>query len=525
MTAWSTEEVPALDEDARKLRELGYSQELSRRLNGFSNFAVSFSIICILAGGVTSFHLGLSSAGGAAVGLVWPAVCLFSLAVAATMSQFASTFPTAGGLYHWAAILGGRGWGWATAWFNLLGLVTVLAAINVGTYRFALNSAGAMLGLDLKQLDPMADLAIQAVAVCAITLSQAGINHLGIGLTARLTDFSGYWILLIAAMLTVALLAFSPSLDFGRLFRVENLTGEAGGGVWPRVESVPLLLALAALLPAYTITGFDASAHVSEETQRAAATVPRGIVRSVAVSGLAGWIMLCAVVLAAPSVASAAAQGEGAFVAILKQGLPGPLCLALFLGIALAQYLCGLATVTSASRMAFAFARDGGLPFSRRIRSICPRRKTPPWSIWTVAIASVLFTLWTPVYSTITAVCTIFLYVSYVLPTVIGAWTYRRRWIAQGPWDLGPWYRPLAAVSTLGCVALIAIGMHPPNERAAWVCLMAVVVLTVVWIGFESRRFQGPPAPATGRDVNEELSSPQEEQTREEIVAPSTQRS
>ena len=126
-------------DDAGRLHALGYHQELARRLGLFSNFALSLSIICILAGGVTSFHLGLCGAGGASIGLGWPLVGLFALAVAATMGQLASTFPTAGGLYHWAAILGGRGWGWTTAWFNLAGLITVLAAINVGTYRFALG--------------------------------------------------------------------------------------------------------------------------------------------------------------------------------------------------------------------------------------------------------------------------------------------------------------------------------------------------------------------------------------------------
>ena len=119
---------------------MGYSQELARRLGTFSNFALSFSIICILAGGVTSFHLGFCSVGGASIGIGWPLVVLFALAVAATMGQLASAFPTAGGLYHWAALLGGRGWGWVTAWLNLAGLVTVLAAINVGTYRFAVGS-------------------------------------------------------------------------------------------------------------------------------------------------------------------------------------------------------------------------------------------------------------------------------------------------------------------------------------------------------------------------------------------------
>src|SRR6476659_10298532 len=122
--------------DERTLHAMGYAQELSRRMNAFSSLALSLSIICILAGGVTSFHLGLSAVGGASVGLGWPLACLFSLAVAATMAQLASAFPTAGGLYHWASILGGKGWGWITAWFNLVGLLTVVAAVNSGTYDF-----------------------------------------------------------------------------------------------------------------------------------------------------------------------------------------------------------------------------------------------------------------------------------------------------------------------------------------------------------------------------------------------------
>src|SRR5215468_9046951 len=164
----------ATADDVRRLNAMGYAQELARRLGGFSNFALSLSIICILAGGVTSFHLGLCSVGGASIGLGWPLVSLFALAVAATMGQLASTFPTAGGLYHWSSILGGRGWGWATAWFNLAGLVTVLAAINVGTYRFAMASLG------FGPMPAELDLAAQAIGVIAITASQAAVNHLGI---------------------------------------------------------------------------------------------------------------------------------------------------------------------------------------------------------------------------------------------------------------------------------------------------------------------------------------------------------
>src|SRR5947207_12756866 len=161
------DDAPQIAADVQTLQRLGYAQELLRRMSGFSNTALSLSIICILAGGVTSFGQGLCAVGGAAIGVGWPLVTLFALTVAATMGQVASAFPTAGGLYHWAAILGGRGWGWATAWFNLAGLVTVLAAINVGTYRFALVALGPKLGLG----DWAASPAAQALGVALITTS------------------------------------------------------------------------------------------------------------------------------------------------------------------------------------------------------------------------------------------------------------------------------------------------------------------------------------------------------------------
>lgn len=483
-----------LSDDERTLARMGYTQELHRGLGAFSNFALSLSIICILAGGVTSFHLGLCSVGGAAIGLGWPLACGFSLVVAATMAQVASAFPTAGGLYHWAAILGGRGWGWVTAWFNLAGLVTVLAAINVGTYEFSVSALGRPLGFDPDRLGD-AKMAVQAVFVLLLTASQALINHRGIRLTARLTDFSGYWILFVATMLTVATLAWAPSWDLDRLVRYDNFSAlPADNPVWPALESVGWLFLLGLLLPAYTITGFDASAHAAEETVDAARQVPRGIVRSVLVSGLFGWVMLCGMVLAAPDLRTAAEQGGDAFVWILHQALPPPLTWPLLVGIVVAQYLCGLATITSTSRMLFAFARDGGVPFAATLRHVSPSLKTPVAAIWTVALLAVAFTVYTPVYSTITAVCVLFLYVSYVLPTFLGLLAYRRTWTTMGPFDLGSWYRPLAAIAVVGCAGLFVIGVQPPNDRALLVLTGFVVLLAVLWITSERRRFRGPPA-------------------------------
>jgi amino acid transporter len=484
---------PSTSHDEEQLARLGYRQELDRGLGAFSNFALSLSIICILAGGVTSFQLGLCSVGGAAIGLGWPLVCLFSLVVALTMAQVASAFPTSGGLYHWAAILGGRGWGWLTAWFNLAGLVTVLAAINVGAYEFGVSSLGKRLGYDPDQLGPW-KLPAQAAFVLLITFTQAFVNHRGIRLTARLTDFSGWWILLVASLLTVAVLACVPSWDISRLLRFENFSNlPPDKPVWPATDSLFRLFCVGLLLPAYTITGFDASAHAAEETVRAAERVPRGIVRSVLVSGVFGWLMLCGMVLAAPDLGEAAQQGGDAFVYILEQVLPGALAAALEAGILVAQYLCGLATVTSASRMLFAFARDGGVPFSSTLRAVNPTFRTPVAAIWTVALAAVVFTVYSPVYMTITAVCVQLLYVSYVLPTLLGLAAHGRHWRTMGPWQLGWWYRPLAVLAVVGCVGLLVLGVLPPNELALYTLAGFLTFLGVLWLVRDRRTFPGPP--------------------------------
>jgi amino acid transporter len=502
------QDTEVVAEDVRTLRSLGYKQELLRKMGGFSNFAISMSIICILAGGVTSFHQGLSSVGGAAFGLGWPLVCLFSLAVAATMGQVASSFPTSGGLYHWASILGGKGWGWTTAWLNLLGLVAALAAINLGALRFTLDFVGPLVGLRPAEWPAATQALVSIAGVFAICASQALINHLGIRLTTRLTDFSGYWILGIALLLTAGMLAYAPALHPEWLITFTNYSGARGGGVWPETSSLALLFALGFLLPAYTITGFDASANTAEETVGAAARVPRGIVGAVLVSGVAGWVMLCAVVMAAPDLDRAAAAGASGFGWIVGGVLPPWLAYSVYAGIALAQYLCGLAAVTSASRLAYAFARDGLLPASGRLRAVSERYKTPTFAIWTVALAAALATVYTPVYEIMAASAAILLYISYVLPTALGFLAHGRTWTVMGPWDLGRWYRPLAAVSVLGCLALIAIGIQPPNAKTGYIVGGALVLLGAVWFGRARRTFAGPPEALLAHGSAEPASAP-----------------
>ena len=479
--------------DTDTLKRLGYTQELDRRMSGFSNFAISFSIICILSGGLTSFHLGFSAVGGAAIGIGWPVGCTLALVVAATMGQLASAFPTAGGLYHWATILGGRCWGWITAWFNLAGLIAALAAINVGTFLFAINSIGKIFGINWENLPSDQQFLMQACGVTLITVSQGIINHRGIKLTTLLTDFSGYLILAVSFLLTGTMLICTSNFDFTRLITFTNYSGIKGGDVWPLSNhlgsylhlaycspptrsqaSMPLLILLKKHLPPRPLSLWELSAPYL-------------------ISGLAGWLMLTAMVLAMPSLDQAASQGPNVFFWLLDSVAPKAVCGLLLSGIILAQYLCGLATVTSASRMTYAFARDGGLPFSKQLKKINSKNLTPSASIWTIVALSCLFTFYTPVYSTISVVCVIFLYISYVIPAGLGFFAHGHAWHSFGPWHLGIWFKPACVISVLGGLLLILIGVQPPNDKAMIVLSGTAIAMTVIWFGLERKRFLGPP--------------------------------
>jgi amino acid transporter len=498
-------------QDMHILHSMGYAQELERRMSGFSNFAISFSIICILSGGINSLAQATSGVGGAAIGIGWPVGCAVSAVFAIAMAQIASAYPTAGGLYHWGSILGNRFTGWLTAWFNLLGLVTVLGAINVGTYYFFMGTFGT------PYLALTDDITTRIVFLVIITGLQAIVNHMGIGLTAKLTDFSGYLIFATALALTVVCLVVADSYDFARLFTFTNYSGDAGAGVWPKSESIWYIFGLGLLLPIYTITGYDASAHTSEETVKAAHSVPRGIITSVFWSALFGYIMLCSFVLMIPTtvanadgtsvdgMAAAAAQGWNVFFWAMSDQVNPVVRDILYLLILVSQWLCGLATVTSVSRMIFAFSRDGGLPASKALSRVSPTHRTPVAAIWTGAILSVLF-VWftsldfmkfgdTPVYTIVVSCTVIFLFFSFAIPITLGLFAWGTpKWEKMGPWNLGQGlFKLFAVLSIIAMILIFLLGVQPPNGPALYVTVGFLIVTAIVWFVFEQRRFKGPP--------------------------------
>jgi amino acid transporter len=286
----------------------------------------------------------------------------------------------------------------------------------------------------------------------------------------------------------------APGLDFGRLFTFANLTGPAGGDVFPRTDSVLLAFCLGLLLPLYTITGFDASAHTAEETLDAPHAVPRGMINAVLWSLIFGYAMTCSFVLALPDPAKGAADGANVFFNLMAGlAVPDVVRDLLYVGIVVANFLCGLAAMTSTSRMVYAFARDDGLPASNWLKQVSPRYRTPVPAIWTTAVLSILVTLHSPAFAALAAGCAVFFYVSYAMPIAAGILAEGRTWTTFGPFRLGAWSRPLAIITVLGVILIAFIGLQPPNDILVSYAVGLVVLLGLGWFLSERRRFAGPP--------------------------------
>jgi amino acid transporter len=487
----TSDDSRVINEDVKVLHHMGYAQELARRMHGFSNFAISFSIICILAGGITAFPVAFSAGGPFSVVVGWLIGGLFALVVGLAMAQIASAYPTAGGLYHWASILGGRGYGWVCAWINMLGLIFVVASVNVGVYLLFRDLVlVGILGMDVSAWGYQE----QVIAVSVITFTQALFNHYGIKTTTAITDFSGYLILVVAVLLTLTFLAWGATWDFSRLTQFINNTGDAGGGFYvePRTALVAFLVGL--LYPVYTITGFDASAHTSEETIDARRQVPRGILHSIFWSLAFGLIMAISFILAIPDLAAAAKDGANSWFNLFNN-LPAPKALKdlLAVGIVVANYCCALAGLTSISRMVFAFSRDGGLPASGWLKKVSPVHRTPVAAIWTSAVLSVAATLYSPAFAALAAGCAMFLYVSYAMPIAAGLVGEGKTWNEFGPFRLGVFSKPIAVLALIGTLFVIYAGIQPPFDILINYAVGLLVLLLVIWFGIERRRFKGPP--------------------------------
>ena len=499
-----------LSSDEQRLAELGYKQELRRGWSGFSNFAISFSIISVLAGCFTTYGQAWNNGGPIAISIGWPVISLLILCVAFSMSELASAYPTAGGIYYWASKMGGPVWGWFTGWFNLIGLVAVVASVDY----IAATFVQSLLGLyNVNFIFNFASTnahynAHVAFALFVIILIVGGlINVFSSHLVSLFNNVSVWWHVIGVAVIVVILIAVpshhqSFSFVFGHTI---NNSGFNHDMFWWYV------LPLGFLLTMYTITGYDASAHVSEETHGADMSAPKGVWRSVFYSAVIGYIVLLAITFAA--IKPSAMTGSATAIPIFTSALSSAGAKAVILISTVGQLFCGVACLTSGSRMTFAFSRDGAVPGHNLWRRL-GKNKTPTWSVLFVCLFALIVTIpayfpnksgYPVAFFAVTTLSTVGLYIAYTLPVFL-RWRMGDKF-APGPWTLGRKYKWVNVIA-FGWVALYTVIGSLPFTPAgvffgssfSWsavnyapLVLIAVIgAVAIWWIASARRTFKGP---------------------------------
>jgi amino acid permease (GABA permease) len=474
VSADETTASTVISADQQRLHELGYAQELRRHMSGFTNFAVSFTIISILSGCLTLYGTGMNSGGPVIITWGWPFVGVMTLFVGLAMAEVCSSYPTAGGLYYWSAKLAPRNpaaWSWFTGWFNFLGQVAVTAGIDFGAAFFLNALLNLQWGFDTRPWHTI-------VLFAAILLLHGIVNQFGVRLIAILNNVSVWWHIL-GVLVIVGVLAFAPAHHQSASWVFGHFVNNTGWG------SKFYVLLLGLLLAQYTFTGYDASAHMTEETHTAARSGPRGIVTSIIVSLLAGWLLLIGITFAIQKYgteATSAVPAAQVFIDALG-ATGGKLLLLIAIG---AQLFCGMSSVTANSRMIYAFSRDGALPGSKFWHRVNPRTRTPTNAIWLAAGGALILGLpylWNnTAYVAVTSIAVIGLYVAYVLPTFL-----RLRLgssFQPGPWRLGRWSRPIGIIAVTWVVIISVLFMLPTSSPITGTNFNYTVVAVAVVLGF-----------------------------------------
>ena len=489
-----------VDDDTR-LRQMGYAQELRRTMSGFSNFAVSFTIISILSGCLTLYGVGLNTGGPVALIWGWPLVGVFVILVGLGMAEVCSSYPTAGGLYYWAAKLAprnGPAWSWFTGWFNVIGQVAVTAGIDYGAAIF-LNAF-----LDL--VAGFTATAPHTILLTGIILVVHGLlNTFGVRLVAVLNNISVWWHL-IGVLVIVGVLLIVPSHHQPASFVFGHFVNNTGWGFAPYVFLLGLLNAQ------YTLTGFDASAHMTEETKGAARSGPKGILNSILVSLVAGWVLLIGLTFAIQNYQGTLSTATGVPPAQIFIDAAGQKTGEFLLLIAIgAQLFCGMSSVTANSRMIYAFARDGALPGSNFWHRINKRTRTPTNSVWLAVVGAFVLTLpslWnTTAYGAVTSIAVIGLYTAYVIPVFLRVRQGER--FERGPWHLGRWGKLVGIVASIWVAFIFILFMLPTGYPVGFtnfnytpIAFLVVLGGAGVWWLVSARKwFTGPRVQGTAEEL------------------------
>ncbi|XP_050372445.1 amino-acid permease BAT1 homolog isoform X2 [Argentina anserina] len=501
--------VASKDSGHARLHQLGYKQELKRDLSVVSNFAFSFAIISVLTGITTLYSTGLKFGGPVSIVYGWFIAGSFTMVVGLSMAEICSSYPTSGGLYYWGAMLAGPKWApfasWLTGWFNIVGQWAVTTSVDFSLAT--LLQVIILLSTGGKNNDGYE--ASKYVVICfhgGILLLHAIINSLPIsylsffGQLAAAWNFVGVFVLMILIPL-VATERASAKFVFTH-FNTDNGDG---------IDNKLYIFVLGLLMSQYTLTGYDASAHMTEETKSADINGPKGIISSIGISIIVGWAYILGITFAVTNIpylldenndAGGYAIAEVFYLAFKSRygsGVGGIICLGV---VAVAIFFCGMSSVTSNSRMAYAFSRDGAMPFSPFWHKV-NKHEVPINAVWLSALISFCMALTSlgslVAFNAMVSIATIGLYIAYALPIFFRV-TLARKSFVPGPFNLGR-YGILVGWIAVIWVAIISVLFSLPvaypinNETLNYtpVAVGGLLIITIfAWIFSARHWFKGP---------------------------------
>ncbi|KAG2110118.1 amino acid/polyamine transporter I [Suillus clintonianus] len=470
--------------DEALLAELGYKQEFKRAFTPLEVFGIAFSIIGLLPSIASVLFYAVPNGGPVSMVWGWAVASLFILCVGMSMAELGSAAPTSGGLYFWTHSLSSP-WcrnllAWIVGYSNTVGTIASVASIDWGC------AVQVMAAVSIGSGQTFTATSAQTFAVyVAIVLSHAVICCMGTAVLARLQTIYVVLNICLCLAVIIGLLATSKANMNSASYALGNFTNLNG---W----SDGYAFILSFLAPSWTISSFDSSVHISEESSNAATAVPWAIVSAIGIAAILGWAINVSLTFCMSTdlnflLGSPIGQPM-AQIFFNSFGQNGTLALWSF--VVLVQYMMGSSMVLASSRQTFAFARDGALPFSSYLYRMNRFTKTPVNTVWFVAAFSIL--LGTLSFAGPQAINAVFslsvtaLYIAYAIP-IIARFAFKNNF-KPGPFNLGIFSLPVAVISVSYMFIMDIVFFFPTtpqtdvaNMNYTVVVLGGILFLSIMW--------------------------------------------
>ncbi|CAM0140795.1 unnamed protein product [Umbelopsis sp. WA50703] len=481
--------------DELLLESLGYKQEMKRDISLVSTFAIAFGCCSILSGLTPLWGSAMTSGGSVAVIWGWITVSIFTFLVGLSLAEICSAYPVTGGLYIWVSRLAPQEWVpimcWLTGWFNWLGLTVAITSADLGISQYIASI------IAINNPDYNASVYWQYGIFLVILLAHGMINSMHIKYNGVFNQASLWWHIIGTLLIITVALALTPNKPSAKwVFSFfENDTGFPDGYAF----------FIGLLQCQYTLSGYDSAAHMSEETKGAAKGAPFGILLSIGTASIVGLAFLLAVNFCVQDfsrqIVNASITPE--MTQVFLDGVGYNWTIVFVTIIMGAMFFSGSALTLGSSRMVFAFARDGAMPWSKYLYRLNKWTHAPVYAVWGniifAAIVGLLYIINDTAFSAIVSVNTIASSLAYLIPITL-KFTVARNKFKRGPFHLGPFSDVINFIAIVWIIFTSALFVCPTeapvtalNMNYAIVVLSFVIFLSVSYYMFSAKRwFKGP---------------------------------